>query len=52
MGTTTTKLFDKASFIPPKDSLLSIRTEKDIQGLNVKDLKVCSKFVSWFYDYL
>jgi len=39
MGNTTTKLFDKASFIPPKDSLLSIRYEKDIQGLNVKDLK-------------
>ena len=36
----TLKIFDKSTFLPPKNSLLSIKSEKDIQNLNVKELKV------------
>ncbi|KAL5268334.1 hypothetical protein ACHWQZ_G002260 [Mnemiopsis leidyi] len=37
--TATAKIFDKSNFLPPKNSLLSIKSEKDIQNLNVKELK-------------
>ena len=40
--TATAKIFDKSNFLPPKNSLLSIKSEKDIQNLNVKELKVCA----------
>ena len=42
--TATAKIFDKSNFLPPKNSLLSIKSEKDIQNLNVKELKVSTIF--------
>ena len=44
--TATAKIFDKSNFLPPKNSLLSIKSEKDIQNLNVKELKVSMSLLS------
>ena len=44
--TTQRMIFDKTKFKPPKNSLLSIKSEKDIQDLSVKELKVIYFIVS------
>ena len=42
-----TKIFRKSVFQPPKNSLQSIKSEKDIQNLTVKELKVLYNIICY-----